>query len=488
MAASLALLAILACSAEPPARPRLVLLYATCTVNRSFLSPYDARVTYTPHLARLARDAVVFTRHQTEAGQSGIAYASLFSGVQADRHGVYTIPQRLSDDAHLVTEVFREAGWDVHAWLGHAMASPGLGYGQGVEPENVSAAMLTAEDPRLERVLQHLRANPDAKVFLLTNFSVTHGPYQGRELARFCQEHPDECGAATLPSFERLRSLYLENDLRLAFDFDATVRRLGLSTTDVAELASVLELLYQADVAHLDGLFGGVVDRIAQAGLLDESAIVFTADHGEVLYREDALFQWSHSLALAPEVLQVPLLIRAPGLPSGRYEAVTRSVDVLPTLASLAGIALAKRDLAGVDLAPALRGERPPPELLAFSHTGIVPGIVMRKMGGWEGLRRYHPRASADRIGVAVRRGDRILERSYRDGDEPAWRVYDWASGSGEIRDLHDPSSPDEQRMRERLEKYRSLLLKAHGRRAFPGRDPPEERQLDLLRRLGYVE
>ncbi len=48
--------------------PRLVLLYAPCTVNRSFLSPYDEKVGYTPHLSAFAREAVTFRRHQTEAG------------------------------------------------------------------------------------------------------------------------------------------------------------------------------------------------------------------------------------------------------------------------------------------------------------------------------------------------------------------------------------------------------------------------------------
>jgi len=465
-----------------------VLLYATCTLNKSYLSPYSAGVTYTPNLTRFARDAVVFTRHQTESGQSGVAFASLFSGVQANRHGVYTIPQRLPDDVRLVTEVFRDAGWDVHAWLGHGMASPDLNYAQGVSRERVSASMLDAGDPRFQRVLDDLRADPGEKAFLVTNFSVTHEPYAGHELDAFCRLREKECARAPRgPDFRRLRELYLANFLELSFDFDATVRRLGLSREDLAALVAFLELLYAADVFHLDHLFGSVIDRIAQAGLLDEALVVFTADHGEVLFRENAVFQWSHSLQLAPEVLSVPLLIRAPGIAARRYDAVTRSVDVLPTLADLAGIDLGGDALAGVDLAPALRGERPPPELLAFSHTALVPDLVMAQLGAWEGFRRHHPQASPERIWVSVRRGDAIYKLIPRDGGEPMPEVYDGSRDPGEARNLYDPADSAQRDMLARLSEYRSILVAAHGREAA-GRDLPPERQLELLRSLGYVD
>ena len=66
-----------------PPQPRLVLLYATCSVNRDFLSPYNAAVDFTPELAEFPRGGSVFLRHWSEAGQSGIAFASIFSGTQA---------------------------------------------------------------------------------------------------------------------------------------------------------------------------------------------------------------------------------------------------------------------------------------------------------------------------------------------------------------------------------------------------------------------
>ena len=101
----------------------------------------------------------------------------------------------------------------------------------------------------------------------------------------------------------------------------------------------MIELLYKASVYELDALFGGVIEAIEERGLIDASAIAFTSDHGEILYRDNALFQWGHGYQQAPEVIGVPFLLRAPGLPAGRFDHVTRSTDVYPTLAGLAGVA-----------------------------------------------------------------------------------------------------------------------------------------------------
>ena len=89
-----------------------MLLYATCTLSKDFLAPYDASVGFTPSLAALAAEGVTFERHQTESGQSGTAFASIFSGTQADRHGVYDHPTWLADDAYLVSEAFAARGWE----------------------------------------------------------------------------------------------------------------------------------------------------------------------------------------------------------------------------------------------------------------------------------------------------------------------------------------------------------------------------------------
>ena len=83
--ASVCCAALLTACPDPPSfrQPRLVLLYATCSLNKHFLSSYDRSIAYTPHIEEFSKNALVFERHQTETGQSGTAFASIFSGLQA---------------------------------------------------------------------------------------------------------------------------------------------------------------------------------------------------------------------------------------------------------------------------------------------------------------------------------------------------------------------------------------------------------------------
>lgn len=118
-------------SAEGSGQPRLV-LYLPCTVNKDYLSRYNPDAGYTPHLERFARDALVFTKHQSEAGQSGIAYASIFTGDQATQHGVYAHAKEIPDSAYLISEAFSDAGYETYFWAKQGMAHAALN-GKGLD-------------------------------------------------------------------------------------------------------------------------------------------------------------------------------------------------------------------------------------------------------------------------------------------------------------------------------------------------------------------
>jgi arylsulfatase A-like enzyme len=464
-----------------------VLLYATCSLNKDFLSPYNPAIGYTPSFERFGSQALVFERHHTEAGQSGTAFASLFAGVQAMHHGIFRHPARLRDELVLVTEAYADAGYDVHAWLEHLMASAALHYAQGVPRDNVHSGRLEARDPAFLEILARLQAEPDYRAFLITNFTVTHGPYQGTLLEEFCDRHPGECTRLDDPlEFERYRELYVTSNLRLSLDFDVSIRELGLNQLDVDRIADVARTLYEADVFLLDRLFGAVVDEIDRRGLQEESLIAFTSDHGEIHYRENAEFRWTHGFQLAPEVLNVALMLRGvgTGIQPGRYEAVTRSIDVFPTLAGLSDLEHSHFEGSGVDLSRVLWGEAPPPELLAFSHTVLYPGPTVD-------YARFHtlfPANDPTWMWVSVRTGDRVYKRLHLGGGEWESVAFDLDADPSESHDLYDERSEEDRRMMETLKTYKSQLLEAYRSTPRGRRFVPKEREIEMLKALGYIE
>ncbi len=105
----------------------------------------------------------------------------------------------------------------------------------------------------------------------------------------------------------------------------------GVAQTRLNELRQT----YDEFIANLDAEFGRLIDHLERSGLLDNSYIIFTSDHGEILERGAS----GHSLPLLFEpVIRVPLLIAAPGQRQRQdVYSLTSTVDLLPTLLHLAG-------------------------------------------------------------------------------------------------------------------------------------------------------
>ena len=210
--AAAAALLLAACGSEPRERPRLVVLFAPCTVGKHSLSPYHQELRFTPNLDAFARESLVFERHLTEAEQSGPAYAALFTGTHAHRHGAYDHPVKLSDDLYLLAEAFADGGYETWFWSGHPMASARLNYGQGVASERTvvtqvsqrgvvsaqEAHALTGNAEEFDRLLGRLATDPELEVFVQLNFTLSHGPYSyystAEELSEFCRQHPERTG------------------------------------------------------------------------------------------------------------------------------------------------------------------------------------------------------------------------------------------------------------------------------------------------------
>ena len=92
---------------------------------------------------------------------------------------------------------------------------------------------------------------------------------------------------------------------------------------------------YDEYIANLDFEFGRLLDALESRGILDNTYLVVTSDHGELFERG---IEGHITPVLYDPVVRVPLLISAPGQRSRQdVNATTSSVDVLPTLAHLAG-------------------------------------------------------------------------------------------------------------------------------------------------------
>lgn len=481
---------------SPSSEPRLVLLFAPCTVNADYLSPYDPSVPYTPNLQRFADEGLIFERHITEAGQSGIAYASIISGAQADHHQIYRHPLVMRDDVHVISEAYAARGYETFIWNKQAQASPQLGYAQGIPAENQRKGRIDLKGELFEQILERLATDPGYRAFVFTNFTVSHAPYKPRALRAFIVTYPDQARGLTQKQIRGVAARHKRDHIGLSYNHAQTIEKSALAPNEIDALHTGLAVLYASNLFKLDLIFGSVLDAIREAGLMDESLIVFTADHGEVVDRANALYPWSHAMQLAPEVLRVPLIIRAPqlGVETGRYEGVTRSIDILPTMAGLSSIDLSDvPGMAGVDLSSAIRGESSAPDQLAYSHTSILVRGVHSGMQNpwvtksWSALARNVPDQDVHRIWTRIQQGDRVYKRRrFGDGE---WQLsaFDLDSDPEERVDTFDPEDAHDREIAQALSDYYDALVASYqGEEGAKSLLPEEEEE--ALRSLGYIE
>lgn len=90
---------------------------------------------------------------------------------------------------------------------------------------------------------------------------------------------------------------------------------------------------YYASISYLDDRIGELLQTLSETGFADNTVVVFTADHGDMLGERGLWFKMSWFDYSA----RVPLIMRGPGIETGRVDAAVSLVDLMPTFIDLAG-------------------------------------------------------------------------------------------------------------------------------------------------------
>jgi len=158
----------------------------------------------------------------------------------------------------------------------------------------------------------------------------------------------------------------------------------GLSTDDWKFVSAA----YWAVVSFLDSEVGRIIDALKQAGQYDNTVIVFTSDHGDML--------GGHGLATKgvgtayEEVYNIPLIVRVPGAARRGEDTATCTslLDLAPTLLELAE-APALPDAQGRSLVGALEGTHDPADWADAYAEFFGQRFVYTQRITWHGPWKY---------------------------------------------------------------------------------------------------
>ena len=129
------------------------------------------------------------------------------------------------------------------------------------------------------------------------------------------------------------------HDPYFAHPYDGTaISRVETPRPSPDDTARMKEL-YAGEVRYMDEHLGRLMEWAEGEGLLENTMVVVTSDHGEEFGEHDG---WWHGNRLYDEQIRVPLIIRYPREEGPRASVTSdlvRSIDVAPTVAELAGSA-----------------------------------------------------------------------------------------------------------------------------------------------------
>lgn len=277
----------------------------------------------TPHIDRLAANAVRYTQAITQAPFTPVAHASLFTGLTPPNHGVRRfIGDKLAPGCATLAERCRDAGFRTAAFVGANVLGPAYGLNRGFE-----------------------------------TYEMAEGPEPAMRDATLTIQRRD--GQQVAASACRWLEARAPNERFLLFIhlFDAHEDDSALSYQPFVHLRRV---------RAVDAAVGTILETLRQRGLDADCAVALAADHGN----DFGLHEPGHRWYVFDPTLRIPLVVRAPGLGGGtaRHEQV-RLVDIAPTLWQALGFP-AWQPPAGTDPATTgqslydLSGDRP-----AYSET-----------------------------------------------------------------------------------------------------------------------
>jgi arylsulfatase A-like enzyme len=456
---------------EPaPGAPAHIILVTIDTLRADVLGRRDAAgELIAPHLSGWASQAVAFTQAIAPAPWTLPSLASLMTGFGPFVHGAKTFDARLPEALPTLAERLGGQGYYTGAIGYNPFFEPRHGLARGFRDtrlfpppalgDSAGAGLLQRHVPQFRpeitttgitaEALRWIERRREGPFFLWVHYYDPHLPYAPPEAFAPAGEPQPAVGLR----FERPE------------DAHADGRMLN------HQERQAVRALYDAEARYVDAGFGEILAQLRNLGLYERSLLVVTSDHGEEFWEHSGL---AHGRTLYNEVLQVPLLVKAPRAEVARtVDSFVSTASVMPTLLDLAGVEYETDPLMAPSLLPFLDGNGDHLHGNSEQAAGW-PAIVSTAVAQYE-----------DRVAVILE-GKKYIRSLVGEREE----LYDLAADPEERSDIKAASPADVASAQQALQQH--LAGVASTRQRFGVGDQPqavylETQRLEFLKSLGYV-
>ncbi len=304
-------------------RPKNVVFIVMDTCRADLYSTVnpDSRVKV-PVFDAFATKSVAFSNAFNNESWTMPSTATLLSGVYPFSHGALFLKSKVPESLELLSQYLKGHGFHTAAISANAFVSPKFGFDKGWD--SFSEVVHTEREKGefvYEDATHWLEANAKAGPFLLyLQVMDCHSPY---EVARSYSEpyHPG-------PYHGKLGHAIESKELG-----EIQRREIRPSKADWEWIRA----LYHGEATYQDEHMGGFLATLEKMGLLDDSLVVITNDHGEEMGDHGSV---GHQVTSYDELLRAPLMMHFPPMfPAGHIiDEVVEQVDVSPTIVDALGL------------------------------------------------------------------------------------------------------------------------------------------------------
>ncbi|MFA5356853.1 MAG: sulfatase [Candidatus Omnitrophota bacterium] len=320
-----------------------------------------------PCIDRIAESGVLFTQAISQAPETGASIPFLMSSLYPSQHGIRRPSEVPLTPSSTLGDILKKDGYHTAAIVAHAeQAWVTKGFDYTYFNIEGSAAQINRE------AIAWLEKNKDRRLFLWLHYFDAHAPYLNPDPAYqklFLPPALKDKGAeyfeakyywvaisekdqlraepyfVTFPSKVKARD---EKELRRKIRYfkdtpgflDAVFplfTKQALDGNISKEDKDYYISQYDGGIRLVDDYIAVFLNELERQGLLKNTLIVLTADHGENL--ADYSNNFYHGDSLYDVLLKVPLIIKGPGLPEGRtIKRQVQSIDIMPTILDILNI------------------------------------------------------------------------------------------------------------------------------------------------------
>jgi choline-sulfatase len=347
-----------------PAKNLLVLVIDT--VRADVYTPFNPQTQVkAPAFDALAAESTVFVNAYANENWTKPSVATILSGLYPATHGAKRDNDVLSSEVKLLSEHLQQQQFATAAFIANGYVSDKFGFQRGWDHyTNYIRENKPSEAERVFKDAQDwVEKARDRRFFLYIQTIDPHVPYAvPAEYVRLY--HPEPYTGPVGPSLDGHEQAAISAGKKKASDAD---RRW-------------IQALYHGEVTYHDTYMGKFFEALRELGVLDDTLVIVTNDHGEELGEHGRL---GHGHSLYEELVRAPLVMRYPArfAPGRRVLDVAENVDIFPTATEVLGLAPVP-DLDGLSMVPLIEGR--PAGVPSYAIAEFLDNYRAVRVGAWK--------------------------------------------------------------------------------------------------------